>query len=181
MRWILGAVAAVSFAIYGHAIRNLFSRDQGVDPRMTLLQGGGIVSAVVHILSICLYPVPAHLGLASLAAYAAGLGMFFRARAALKGHRLTLAFSHDSPTRLITTGVYAHIRHPFYLAYSLTWIGGFIAAPSAWTLATLVSMIMAYLYAAYLEELKFQASPLASEYQAYRLRAGLLLPRSRRP
>ena len=179
MRWLLIAVAAASFAIYGHAIRTFFSREHGVDRRMTLLQVGGLIAAAVHLLSIYLYPISFYRGLVSLIVYVAGLWIFFGARAALKGFRLTLAFSHDAPTGIITTGVYARIRHPFYLAYSLTWVGGFIAVLSVWTLATSVSMIVAYVYAARLEEAKFQQSSLASEYKAYRARAGLFWPKLR--
>ena len=52
MKWVLLIAACGSFLIYGHAIKSVFSRAYGVDPRMKALQLAGTVSAVVHLWGI---------------------------------------------------------------------------------------------------------------------------------
>jgi protein-S-isoprenylcysteine O-methyltransferase Ste14 len=102
--------------------------------------------------------------------------VFLAAKRALRGHRLTLAFSSDTPRFLVENGIYSRVRHPFYLAYTLTWLGGVIAVPGAWTLSTTIVMLILYWAAALLEEKKFASSDYAESYAAYRSRSGMFWP-----
>jgi protein-S-isoprenylcysteine O-methyltransferase Ste14 len=112
----------------------------------------------------------------AFAMYVAGVLVFFAAKKALKGYRLTLAFSPDRPRHLVNRGIYSRVRHPFYLAYTLTWIAGSIAAPSIVTIGTTLCMLAAYLAAARIEEAKFKASSLGPAYATYREHTGIDLP-----
>lgn len=94
-------------------------------------------------------------------------------------HFLTAAYAEDRPRHLVKIGPYRYIRHPFYTAYMLTYMGGFLATmvwPAA--LATLIPIAM-YVHAARFEEQKFEQSELADAYDVYRREAGLFWPRLR--
>jgi protein-S-isoprenylcysteine O-methyltransferase Ste14 len=174
---ILVAAAVTSFVIYAIAIQRLFSREHGIDRRMRGLQLCGAVFAMIHLWYLSQISgevIPR--SLIGLIFYASGLSVFFAATRALRGYQLTLAFSPDSPRQLIETGIYSRVRHPFYLAYSLTWFAGAIAAPSIATIGTALCMLTFYVVAARLEERKFVASALATTYADYRSRTGLLWP-----
>ncbi len=177
MHIILVCMALASFLLYGIAIKWLFSADYGVDRRMQALKICGTLFAIVHLVSIWRYEATYHyLSILALGVYLLGLGVFFSAWKSLAGYRLTLAFSPDTPERILNQGIYVRIRHPFYLAYSLTWIGGVLAAPSVWTLLTTSIMIFFYWWAARLEEHKFLASSLGRSYQNYMRYAGMFFP-----
>jgi protein-S-isoprenylcysteine O-methyltransferase Ste14 len=178
MRIILFVIALLSFAIYGYAIRRWFSRDHGVDWRMNLLQLLGTLFAVGHLWMI--WQLPTDVGWRSKVAivvYGAALLVFFAAKRALIGYRLTLAFSGDSPQRIISSGIYSRVRHPFYLAYTLTWTAGAIAAPSNVTIGSTLCMTAIYIFAARGEEGKFARSALNESYARYREHTGMLWPR----
>jgi protein-S-isoprenylcysteine O-methyltransferase Ste14 len=114
--------------------------------------------------------------MAALFFYAIGLTTFFTAILALRGYQLTLAFSPDAPETLIDQGIYSYIRHPFYLAYSLTWVAGAVAAPSLLMTGSALIMVAFYVSAARVEEAKFLSTDLAPAYQMYRSRTGMLWP-----
>ena len=122
-----------------------------------------------------------HLTLQSMASLVFGtsLALFWWTVSTTRRHPLTLAFTSDVPVHLQTTGPYAYVRHPFYLAYVLFWIGAAVAANErlSWIMAAV--MTVSYVAAARREELKFEASPLASDYKLYRLQTGMLVPNFR--
>jgi protein-S-isoprenylcysteine O-methyltransferase Ste14 len=72
------------------------------------------------------------------------------------------------------------MRHPFYLAYTLTWTAGLISAPSLGTLLSTGLMFVVYWRAAKHEEGKFSDSRIAKEYSEYQKRTGMFLPFVRR-
>lgn len=114
-------------------------------------------------------------GMASLI-FATSLVLFWWTVSTTRRRPLTLAFTSDVPVHLQTTGPYAYVRHPFYLAYVLFWIGTAVAANERLAWAMPAVMTASYMAAARREELKFEASPLASDYRAYRLQTGMLVP-----
>lgn len=175
------ALALIMFASYAVAIARFFSREHGVDWRMSLLKWLGIACAAVHLMSL------ARAGERSVAAvvvacalYVVGGAIFAAACAATQAERLTLAFSDDVPRSLLRTGIYRHLRHPFYSAYAATWIAGCVAVPTPLTVGTSAVMIGMYVWAAALEERKFAGSPLELDYRRYREEVGAFVPRLRR-
>lgn len=109
--------------------------------------------------------------------YTAALAVFAAAILASKHTPPTLAFDTDSPNFLLKHGPYRYVRHPFYLAYILFWVGTAVAVHSlAGWLAPLV-MTALYAEAATREERKFAGSALAPAYAAYRAQAGMFWPR----
>ncbi len=91
----------------------------------------------------------------------------------------TLAFDTDEPTFLLKHGPYQYVRHPFYAAYLLFWIGTALASPGLLPWLAPLVMLRVYWTAAKFEERKFASSNLASDYQRYRSKAGMFIPRVR--
>jgi protein-S-isoprenylcysteine O-methyltransferase Ste14 len=115
----------------------------------------------------------------ALLLYALAVTLFWFAIAATRGRKLAACFQGRVSPSIVHTGPYRAIRHPFYTAYSLVWVGGF-AATGWWPLAA-IALFMAVLYActARAEEAGFLDSPLQSEYGAYMETTGRFLPRIR--
>jgi protein-S-isoprenylcysteine O-methyltransferase Ste14 len=177
VRWWLASLLLISLVIYAHAIQKTFVRSDGVRMGMRLLQILGAGAGVAHLWALFTFDLRLPATLVATMSYLAGLGVFAAARNVTAVRRLSLAYSLDMPTFLINQGIYRYIRHPFYSAYILTWLAGVIAAPGLWVIASTLVMIVLYARAALLEEQKFAASALAEDYAAYRLTAGMFLPR----
>lgn len=118
-----------------------------------------------------LFAWPVALGL-----FAAALALFRAAVRASRGARLHLAFDPQAPHCLLRRGPYRRVRHPFYLAYMLFWLGTALAARglAGWIVPVLLSAL--YVIAAWREERRFGDSALADAYAAYRTRAGMFWP-----
>jgi protein-S-isoprenylcysteine O-methyltransferase Ste14 len=104
------------------------------------------------------------------------MGLFWWAVATTRCRRLTLAFSKDQPSFIHTGGPYAWVRHPFYTSYILFWIAAAVASGSwpYWIMPA--AFITLYWRAIRIEEGKFTASAMSSEYQSYKMRTGMLVP-----
>lgn len=78
--------------------------------------------------------------------------------------------------RLVTTGPYAHIRHPMYIA--ITGFGVGLALVGAnWVFVALVSLVIAGLALRIPKEEKMLIDEFGDEYRLYMQRTGSLLPR----
>ena len=110
------------------------------------------------------------------AALAAALGLFWWAVAVTRAGRLTLAFSRNTPSVLVTAGPYAWIRHPFYASYILFWAAAALLSPFDAYWAVPAALTILYVAVARMEEAKFAASPLAAEYAQYRNRTAMMVP-----
>lgn len=89
----------------------------------------------------------------------------------------TLAFTNDDPHFLLSAGPYRWIRHPFYSAYLLFWIGTALASPGLLGWAVVLTMGLIYRTAARQEERKFARSALAPRYRDYAEKTGGFFPR----
>ncbi|WP_027664330.1 methyltransferase family protein [Rhizobium leguminosarum] len=103
-------------------------------------------------------------------------GLFWWAVSASRQARLRFVFTLDHPDSLVTDGPYRYLRHPFYTSYLLFWSGWALASWSIWSILPVLFFTVVYVIAARNEERKFSLSPLASEYEAYRRKTGLLTP-----
>lgn len=138
------------------------------------------VSALVFLaeaVAIASAPVPAPRALTALAVFAAALALFAWAARTNQGRKLGLAFGAAEPDHLQTAGPYRFVRHPFYASYVLAFVGGALAAGSAWVVAPMLVGAMTYWRAAREEEAAFAASPLRERYRRYARRVGMFLPR----
>ena len=90
-----------------------------------------------------------------------------------------VAHSGKDPDTLYEDGPYAYVRHPFYLAYCLFWVGSAIAVGGhQWLVATL--LVIWYYVTSRSEESHFLRSPMAASYSEYQRRTGMILPKVRK-
>lgn len=178
LRWISLVGFLWNMALFAFAIRRVFARPEGVPPLMRLLSGVGLMSLLTDTLLLTFSngaPAPLQF-ISGLALLALSQWLFRSSVNAMEASPLSLAFSKDSPLFLLQRGPYRWVRHPFYTAYSLSWLA--VVVVTAHVAATAVFLLMSALYlcAAVQEERKFLRSALASDYRAYQQRTGMFLP-----
>lgn len=108
---------------------------------------------------------------------ALSLALFWSAAKANRKTPLTAIYSSDSPKMLNRSGPYAYIRHPFYVAYLLSFTASAVGSNHVVPWACAIIAWMNYFYAARAEEKKFAHSELAGDYEAYRSKTGMFLPK----
>jgi protein-S-isoprenylcysteine O-methyltransferase Ste14 len=117
--------------------------------------------------------IPGFIGLA------AALGVFEWARRSIRGQFFSYILSDDVPKFVWNSGPYAYVRHPVYTSYMLALISAGAMFPTPGMLASIAATIVYFHLAARYEERKFQNSPLAADYAAYKRRSGRFFPRLR--
>jgi protein-S-isoprenylcysteine O-methyltransferase Ste14 len=169
-------VANVScFASFGWAMLRHFESAGKPKPGMILTAAVVPIFAAINVVSLIARPLA--WPLVALILYVLGVSLFWSAIASTRGRKLAACFQRRIPPAIVRTGPYHAIRHPFYTAYMLVWLGGF-AATAWWPLAA-IALFMAALYtsAARAEETGFLSSSLESEYRVYIEATGRFLPR----
>ena len=79
------------------------------------------------------------------------------------------------PKALITSGPFALIRHPFYLAYSLAWLAAPVATHGPLVTIFALIAIGVYVIAARREERQLE-DRFGEAYRTYKLGTGMVLP-----
>ena len=175
--WVLLAVALATAIIIAVALQDFFVESRINNPRLRALQDIGLVFAVSHFGVIVLRgSAGPNWAIAGIAMYVAATLLFLSALEAARRVPLPRTFVDDPmPKALITTGPFALVRHPFYLAYSLAWLAAPVATHGP--LVTLVALIQiaAYVFAARREERQLE-SRFGESYRTYKLGTGMLLP-----
>ncbi|HRW07461.1 MAG TPA: methyltransferase [Caldilineaceae bacterium] len=129
----------------------------------------GAVSAFMNT------PTPWQIGLGFLLS-ALGTALFFWTIHTTRARGFYLAYAKEYPTAFVNAGPYLLVRHPFYVAYLLFWLGMLVAAPWWPTLGCLLILLYLYVVAARGEELKFEQSEFAEEYGRYKDSVGFMMP-----
>ncbi len=76
--------------------------------------------------------------------------------------------------RLVTSGIYGHVRHPMYLAVLLAMAAGIAADPRAWRIALWVALLAVLLAKLAREERYLRAA--FPEYAEYTARTARIVP-----
>lgn len=76
---------------------------------------------------------------------------------------------------VVSTGVFARVRHPMYLGSILLYVGGMIATISMLTLIPVVIIIIVYNYLASYEEQKLEEK-FGDEYREYKKKVRKWIP-----
>ena len=105
--------------------------------------------------------------------------LFVSAILATRQNRPALAFAGKRPNHVFSWGPYAYIRHPFYTAYLLFWLGCVVATSSFVMVVLFVSLATIYTLAALGEERNFLRSSMRDEYEAFRKATGFFWPKLR--
>lgn len=92
------------------------------------------------------------------------------------GRYWTMQVALKTEHRLVTEGPYQYIRHPLYTALFLGYVGTTLALQSWVLVAWFPVFVVAYLLFVKEEE-KLMESGFGNAYRAYRLQAGMFLPR----
>lgn len=167
----LGVVSAYIWSVGGH-----FSSPS--TPR-----GAWMISAAVTLSTLLLLWLtwsedqPAVAQAVGILIEALSIALFVAAIRASRRAKLRFAFDPTHPHGLVDSGPYRFVRHPFYVSYLLFWIGWSVAVWSPWVIVIPIVFLGLYFAAARMEERNFAASPLASEYDAYKRRVGFFVPR----
>jgi len=173
-RWAVQFCAALCFGSFAWGMVRHFKRPP--QPTRAMMRTGvlGIVCAVSQLVSLGVREIEA--SIPAIAIYAASLAVFWSAVGVSAG-KLAACGQESAPSELIDEGPYRYVRHPFYLAYNLTWIAGVVA--TGWWPLAVTAMVMATIYeqSARQEENEFLAGALADDYREYMWRAGKYLPR----
>ena len=117
---------------------------------------------------------------AGVGGFILALALFQWAAASIRGRLFSYGGNDDLPQFVHRSGPYAYVRNPFYLSYLLAEIATVIMWPSIWGAVVVVSAAAYFQWLARFEEEKFDRSPVAAEYAAYKATTGRLIPRVRR-
>ena len=113
--------------------------------------------------------------LAGTVLLALGLWLFYRSHADL-GTNWSITLEIRESHRLVTQGVYRHVRHPMYLAFLLYGLGQAIVIPN-WTVGPAYVVAMALLVAFRLgPEEALMRDRFKNDYDAYVSRTKMLVP-----
>jgi protein-S-isoprenylcysteine O-methyltransferase Ste14 len=97
----------------------------------------------------------------------------------VRAHHAAPALWHqedDEPARVVRSGPYRRIRHPFYAAFLLAFAGATLAAPHPVTIGCLLYGMLALNLTAVREERRLLASRHGVEYRHYISTAGRFFP-----
>jgi len=138
-----------------------------------------LVSAAWHVTAVTTTTIKPRRSLAAVALYSLSLAVFFWAVGTCRRESRTLSaiFESDTPRFVIREGPYRLVRHPFYSAYTLFWLAGWVASGGWLSLASAAAMTITYVCGARKEESKFRASQLSEDYADYRRQTGFMLPK----
>lgn len=170
------AFGSVVFFAFVWGVRGHFSSTR-VPRGMVLVSLLSAVGYLVYIWTIWTGQLRIGFAIGGILVQGLGFWLFLATIRATREQRLTLAFDSDTPTFLILRGPYRFLRHPFYGSYIAFWIGCSVGTVSLACFAASVVLVFTYVFAARLEETKFEASDLREAYARYRSQVGFLWPR----
>ncbi|HEX6162180.1 MAG TPA: isoprenylcysteine carboxylmethyltransferase family protein [Vicinamibacterales bacterium] len=175
--WVLLAVALATAIIIAVAMQDFFVESRLGNPRLRAVQDIGLVFAVSHFGALVLRgSAGPNWAIAGIAMYVAATLLFLSALEAARRVPMPRTFVVDPmPTALVTSGPFAIIRHPFYLAYSIAWLAAPVATHGPFiTLFALIAIGM-YAVAARREE-RLLEDRFGEAYRAYKLGTGMVVP-----
>jgi protein-S-isoprenylcysteine O-methyltransferase Ste14 len=165
----IGGFGAFSWAVRGH-----FVGDKAVGA-MNVILALSLVGIAVFLFDVWQTSVPDWPRAAGFCLHLLAIALFGWAVPTTRQNRPALAFAGDQPGRIFRSGPYAYIRHPFYTAYLLFWLGCAVATLSLIMLIIFSSLAAIYTIAALGEQRDFSRSALQDEYEAYQRDTGLFL------
>ena len=166
--------ALVCFASFGWGMARHFRREGA--PSGALVLSGVLATVCATAQIAALFTRPPLYARAAIALYLVSCALFWWAAAVTRG-KLAACWQPPVSAAVVVEGPYRFIRHPFYLAYNLTWVAGLVAT-GWWPLAvTVVTMAALYEAAAREEERSLALGPLATQYASYKPTAGRYWPR----
>jgi len=167
-------VGSFAWAIAAH-----FRRSALPNRKMRLLTLLGMAAFALQLSAVWLESVAALRVALGLALLVSSLVLFWWAVGETRRVRLPVAFDASHSSKVVATGPYSLVRHPFYLSYSIAWLGGAVGTSAWWAWIVPMGFIPVYLGLAMSEEraLRHLPAPHGAEYERYRDRTGMIFPR----
>lgn len=167
----IGPLASFSWALRRH-----FRCSEGMPSGMRTLTAASSLAGLIFLVLVTKGDVGGLTALVFVAVSCASTALFWWAVRTTKHKPPQLAHSQSDPDSLHEDGPYAFVRHPFYLAYCLFWLGTAVAAGGLqWLIVAL--LVCWYFMIAKSEEARFFNTSLAASYTRYRRRTGMIVPR----
>jgi protein-S-isoprenylcysteine O-methyltransferase Ste14 len=88
-----------------------------------------------------------------------------------------ISLANEVPSAVCDLGPYRYVRHPFYLSYTVAFLGVAVAFPSFVVSGVCLLNIGLFVYMARDDERVLLGSALGADYRGYRGRVGMFLPR----
>lgn len=169
--------------VFARARSRFFKRSAGEDPgRKALARLGTIAGVLLPVNAI--YPmgltIPPQYEL-GIFSFLASFCLFYFSTRAHGSERPGIAYTLRAPSSLVYSGPYRFVRHPIYTAYILCWIGASLIGPTVGALLLTCAITYLYYKTVIFEEAVIEGSDLALEYQRYKEKTGMFVPRLRVP
>jgi protein-S-isoprenylcysteine O-methyltransferase Ste14 len=175
--WVLLAVGAATGVIIVIAQQDFFIDSRVPNPKVRALQDVGLVFAVTNFGVLVLRgSVAPAWAVAGISMYVAATLLFLSALESARRVRLPRTLVDDPmPKTLITSGPFAIVRHPFYIAYSLAWLAAPVATLGPLVAVFAVIQVTIYVIAARREERQLEEH-FGAVYLSYKNRTGMFVP-----
>ncbi len=174
--WISFSVAIATTLCFAGTLQFYFGRSPRVTPAKHFMVVSIWLGTAIQ-LGVLIQSREVHWGyrLAGLICFLLAHWVFWTAIRAHGNSPPQVAFSDITPGQLVTSGPYGYIRHPFYTAYTLAWVGGGLLCGNCWLFLIAIWMFRIYYIAAKQEEAALQ-SKFLDRYSRYRKKTGMFLP-----
>lgn len=175
--WVLLAVALATAITIGAGMQYFFVDSRISNRRTRALQDLGVGFAVMHFgVLVVRGSAGPNWAIAGIALYIFATLLFLSALEAARRIPLPRTLVDDSmPRALITTGPFAVVRHPLYIAYSLAWLAAPVATHGPFIATLALVAIGIYVMAARREEKQLE-DRFGEAYRAYERGTGMVLP-----
>lgn len=173
--FLILVLSALNFLSFSWGVRGHFQMGNGMPFPMKVLSVCSLVFYGIFLISM----KSAHLDTWVLAGatflFVSALALFWWTIATTRRNRPDVAHHEAAPHQLYCNGPYRIVRHPFYLAYLLFWIGTAVSA-GAWQWLGAILFTVWYGLLAYQEERRFIQSDLGDIYADYQRKSWMLFP-----
>ena len=170
--FVLFFVAYVSWGYAGlFVFKTLKGKDKAIKYTVSLLIA---TFAAFSLYEISHTTANAAVSLITIALVSSALAIFWWAVKTNSVEQLEFAYTSTTEKQLIKTGPFAWVRHPFYLAYLMTWSGYTLYVQSKGSVMIMLTMFFLFIHAAIIEERELLES---QDYGEYQDKVGMFLPR----
>ena len=169
--FVLFFVAYLSWGYAGlFVFKTLNGKDKAIKYTVSLLIAA---FAAFSLYEISHTTTNAGVSFITIALVLSALAIFWWAVKTNSAKQLEFAYTSSTEKQLIKTGPFAWVRHPFYLAYLMTWSGYALLVQSGASVAITITMFCLFIYAAIAEEKELSEN---QEYAGYKAKVGMFLP-----
>jgi len=144
-------------------------------PGMRLIGAVSLLTVTAFTWSVLASPLPGTWPAAPILSFGS-LALFAWTVRETRHAAFALAFAGAQPSRLLATGPFRYLRHPFYTSYLTFWLATCVATTSSISIGGSAILLVCYLTAARDEEKVILRSRLSAEYATYASGTGMFLP-----